>query len=139
MHGETVPRKQETPKHVKIVVEEGQAQSPASPSEQPSTNEYAVDLDYEGALLLMRRLRSSGSYIHFAPQDYRIDVHLDPDEPIEVEIMSLVDEFWAMSEVSDSQAESIIGVAYRGERFSGVIPGSEIEWGAWSDGSKLPR
>ena len=118
---------------MRIVVEEGQAHSPTDASEQHTRNEYEVDLDYDGALLLMRRLRSSGSYIHFAPQDYRIDVHLDPDEPIQVEIMSIVDEFWAMSEVSDSQAESIIGVAYRGERFSSVIPGTEEEWGAWSN------
>lgn len=44
-----------------------------------------------------------------------------------------------MSEVSDSQAESILGVANRGERFSSVIPGSEEEWGAWNDGSGLQR
>ena len=118
---------------MKIAVEEGQAQSPADPSEQHRRNEYEVDLDYDGALSLLRRLRSSGSYIHFAAQNYRIHFRLDPDEPIEVEIMSIVDEFWAMSEVSDSQAESIIGVAYRGERFSSVIPGTEREWGAWSN------
>jgi hypothetical protein len=118
---------------VKIVVEEGQVQYPADPSEQHRRNEYEVDLDYDGALSLLSRLRSSGSYIHFAPQNYRIHFRLDPDEPIEVEIMSIVDEFWAMSEVSDSQAESIIGVAYRGERFSSVIPGTEEEWGAWSN------
>jgi len=92
-----------------------------------------VDLDNDGALSLLRRLRSSGSYIHFAAQNCRIHFRLDPDEPIEVEIMSIVDEFWAASEVSDSQAESIIGVAYRGERFSSVIPGTEEEWGAWSN------
>ena len=83
----------------------------------------------------MRRLRSPGSYVHFAPQNYRIHFRLDPDEPIEVEIMSIVDEFWAMSGVSDSQAESIIGTAYRGEKFWGVIPDTQVEWGAWSDGS----
>ena len=118
---------------MKIVVEEGQAQSPFDPSEQHRRNEYDVDLDYEGALSLLRRLRSSGSYIHFAAQNYRIHFRLDADDPIEVEIMSIVDEFWAMSEVSDSQAESIIGVAYRGERFSSVIPGTKEEWGAWNN------
>ena len=117
---------------MRIVVAEVQAQSPADPSEY-TRDEYEVDLDYEGALSLLRRLHSSGSSIHFAPQNYRIDFRLDPDEPIEVEIMSIVDEFWAMSEVSDSQAESIIGVAYRGERFSSVIPGTEQEWDAWSN------
>jgi hypothetical protein len=123
---------------VKIVVQEGQAQSPSDPSKR-HRNEYEVDLDYEGALSLLRRLRSSGSYIHFAPQNYRIHFRLDPDDAIEVEIMSIIDDFWAMSEVSDSQAESILEVAYRGERFSRVIPGSEMEWGAWTDGSGLPR
>jgi hypothetical protein len=124
---------------VKIVVEEGQAQSPSDPSEQHARSEYEVDLDYEGALSILRRLRSSGSYIHFGAQNYRIHFRLDPSEPIEVEIMSIIDDFWAMSEVTDSQAESILGVAYRGEKFSGVIPGSEMEWGGWSDGSGLPR
>jgi hypothetical protein len=88
---------------MKIVVQEGQAQSPSDTSGQHARTEYEVDLDYEGALSLMSRLRSSGTYIHFAPQNYRIDFRLDPDEPIEVEIMSIVDEFWAMSEVSDSR------------------------------------
>ena len=118
---------------MKVIVEQHQAKSPWDPSEPDSVIEYEVDLDYEGALSLLRRLRSSGSYIHFAAPNYRIHFRLDPDEPIEVEIMSIVDEFWAMSEVSDSQAESIIGAAYRGERFSGVIPGTEEEWGAWSN------
>lgn len=72
---------------MRIVVEEGQAQSPADASEQHTRDEYEVDLDYDGALSLLRRLRSSGSYIHFAAQDYRIHFHLDPDESIEVEIM----------------------------------------------------
>ena len=67
---------------MKIVVEEGQAQSPAEASEQHTRDEYEVDLDYDGALSLMRRLRSSGSYIHFAPQNYRIDFRLDPGEPV---------------------------------------------------------
>ena len=118
---------------MRIVVDERRAQSPSDPSERQSRNEYEVDLDYDGALSLLRRLRSSGSHIHFAPQDYRIHFRLDPDEPIEVEIMSIVDDFWAMSEVSDSQAEAIIGVPYREERFSGVIPGTDLEWGAWND------
>lgn len=118
---------------MRIVVEEGPSQSPADPSEQHRRNEYELDLDYDGALSLMRRLRSSGSYIHFAPQIYRIRFRLDPEKPIEIEIMSFVDEFWAMSEVSDTQAESIIEVAYRGEHFSNVIPGTEVEWGAWSN------
>lgn len=118
---------------MKIVVEEGHAQSHADPSEQRTRNEYEVDLDHDGAVSLLRRLRSSGSYIHFAAPDYRIDFRLDPDELIEVEIMSVVDEFWATSLVSDSQAESIIGVAYRGERFSSVIPGTDQEWDAWSN------
>jgi hypothetical protein len=118
---------------VKIVVEEGRDQSAGDPSKQQNRNEYEVDLDYEGALSLMRRLRSSGSHVHFVAPDYRIDFRLDPDEPIEVEIMSMVDEFWATSQVSDSQAESIIGVAYGGERFSSVIPGTEDEWDAWSN------
>lgn len=124
---------------MKVLVEEGQAQTASDPSEQDGRKEYEVDLDYEGALSLLRRLRSSGSYIHFEPQNYRIHFRLDPDEPIEVEIMSIVDDFWATSELSDSSAESIIGVAYRGERFPSVIPGSEEEWGAWSDGSGLAR
>ena len=118
---------------MKIVVEEGQDQSAGDPSKQQNRNEYEVDLDNDGAVSLLRRLRSSGSYLHFAAQDYRIDFRLDPDGPIEVEIMSIVDEFWATSQVSDSQAESIIGVAYGGERFSSVIPGTEEEWDAWSN------
>jgi len=28
----------------------------------------------------------------------------------------IIDDFWATSDVSDSQAESILGVAYRGEK-----------------------
>lgn len=124
---------------MKVIVEQHQAKSPWDPSEPDSVIEYEVDLDYEGALSLLRRLRSSGSYIHFEAQNYRIHFCLDPDYPIEVEIMSIIDDFWAMSEVSDSQAESILGVAYRGEKFSGVIAGSEMEWGGWSDGSGLPR
>ena len=118
---------------MRIVVREGQTASAADAAEQHTRDEYEVDLDYDSALSLMRRLRSSGSYIHFAPEDYRIDFRLDAYQPIEVEIMSIVDEFWAASEVSDSQAESIIGVAYRGERFSSVIPGTEEDWGAWSN------
>lgn len=119
---------------MKIVVEEGQAESPLESAEQ-DRKVYEVDLDYEGAVLLVHRLRSSGSYIHFEGETYKIHFRLDPGDPIEIEIMSIVDDFWAMSEVSDDQAESILGVAYRGERFSGVIPGTELEWGAWSDRS----
>lgn len=119
-------------KRMKVIVEESQ-ESPSDPLEPHGLIEHEYYLDYDATLSLLRRLRSSGSYLHLAAQNYRIHFRLDPDEPIEVEIMSIVDEFWAMSEVSDSQAESIIGVAYRGERFSGVIPGTEEEWGAWSN------
>ena len=61
---------------MKIVVEEGQAQSPSDPSEQHRRNEYEVDLDYEGALSLLRRLRSSGSYIHFAAEEQSVKAAL---------------------------------------------------------------
>ena len=96
---------------MKIVVEEGQDQSAGDPSKQQNRNEYEVDLDNDGAVSLLRRLRSSGSYLHFAAQDYRIDFRLDPDEPIEVEIMSIVDEFWATSQVSDHVGSGSAGTA----------------------------
>jgi hypothetical protein len=125
---------------VKILVHNREGQSPSGPSsEAKRETDYEVDLDYIEAVSLLRRLRSSRTSIHLGAPDYEIHFCLDPDDPIQVEIMSFVDDFWAMSEISDSDAESILEMAYRGERFTGVIPGSETEWGAWSDGSGLPR
>ena len=118
---------------VKIVVEEGQAQSPAGASEQHRRDKYDLDLDYEGTLLLLRRLHPSHSHLHFEGETCTVDLALDLDGSIEVEIWGF-DGFWSMSEVTESEAESILGVAYRGEEFSGVIPGTGREWGAWATG-----
>jgi len=117
---------------MKVIVEEGRAESPLDSLEQ-DRKVYEVDLDYDGAVLLVPRLRSSHSYIHFGTQSYRIDFRLDPGDPVEIEIMSIVDDFWPMSDVSDTEAESILRFAYSGERFFGVIPGTQVEWGAWND------
>ena len=101
--------------------------------------DYEVDLDFIEAVSLLRRLRSSRISIHLGAQNYAIDFLIGPDDPIHVEIMSFVDDFWANSEISDSDAESILEMAYRDDRFIGVIPGSKTEWDAWSDGSGLPK
>ncbi|HEY0760946.1 MAG TPA: hypothetical protein VGD61_01110 [Pyrinomonadaceae bacterium] len=123
---------------MKILVRNRECQSSSHPSEVKRDRDYEVDLDFIEAVSLFRRLRSSRISIHLGAQNYAIDFLIGPDDPIQVEIMSFVDDFWGMSEISDSDAESILEMAYRGERFTGVIPGSGTEWDAWSDGSGLP-
>ena len=96
--------------------------------------EYEAEFDQEDAISLLRRLRPLPSRVLFKGATYTAEFHLQPDQLINVEISSLT-AFWAISEVSDSEAESIVGMIYRGEDFGELIPGTEREWDAWGDGS----
>ena len=109
-------------------------------SETPSSDLLEEDKDrtekYElrlaDAILLLQRLRSSRGRISFKGESCTADVTLDREELMELEI-TCDDSFWAISEVDDSEAESIVGMIYRGEDFGELIPGTEREWDAWGD------
>lgn len=88
----------------------------------------------EDAVLLLQRLRSSRSRILLKSESCTADFELKQDGSMTVELTSL-NGFWAISEVSDSEAESIIRRLYGGEDFAGFIPGSDREWDAWGDGT----
>lgn len=92
------------------------------------------ELVVEDALLLLQQLRSSTSRIFLKGESCTADFELKRDGSITAELTSL-NGFWAISEVSDSEAESIIRRLYGGEDFGELIPGTEREWDAWGDGT----
>lgn len=96
-------------------------------------SEYEAEFDQEDAILLLRRLHPSRSCVLFKGATSTAEFHLQPDRLINLEISSL-NAFWAISEVSDSEAESIIRTLYGGEDFGELIPGTKREWDAWGDG-----
>jgi hypothetical protein len=92
------------------------------------------ELEVENAILLLQRLRWSRSRIFLKGESCTADFELKQDASITIELTSL-NGFWAISEVSDREAESIVRRLYGGEDFGGFIPGSDQEWGAWGDGT----
>lgn len=95
--------------------------------------DHQVELDDESAILLLGQLRPARSAMHVKAENCSLSFILDPGTAIQVEIMSFVDAFWAISEVTESEAGSIIRVAYRGEQFGEIIPGTDRIWDAYSD------
>lgn len=90
------------------------------------------ELGLADAILLLQRLRSSHGRISFKGESCTADFTLDRKELLELEI-TCDDSFWAISEVNDTEAESILGMLYRGEDFGELIPGTDREWDAWGD------
>lgn len=113
---------------------EGDTATKGYPQAGKNYTEYEAEFDQEDAILLLRRLRPSRSRVLFRGATSTAEFHLEPGRVINLEISNLT-AFWAISEVSDSEAESIVRMLYRGEDFGEFIPGTEREWDAWGDGN----
>ena len=118
---------------MRVIVTEfqGDARSEVRLQQGKDYLESEAEVDEGETILLLRRLRPSRSRILLQGETCTAEFHLEPNREISVEIMNITDGFWSISEVSESEAESIIRMASRGEAFGQLIPGTNREWDAW--------
>lgn len=119
---------------MRVVVTEYKPDAPSEGylKEGEDYKKYEVELSVEEGILLLQRLRSTHSRISFKGETGTTTFDLDPEGTISVEITSL-NAFWAISEVSADEAESIVQTIYREDDFIDAIPGTDREWDAWGD------
>lgn len=93
--------------------------------------EYADELDDQQAILLLERLRASRSRLSINGFNRTAIFDLSADGTINVEILSVTDDFWAISGVSGIEAQSIIRVIQVGGDFTEFIPETNRQWDAY--------
>ena len=93
--------------------------------------EYDDELDDQQAILLLERLRASRSRLSINGSNRTAIFDLSTDGTINVEILSVTDDFWAISGVSAVEAQSIIRVIQVGGAFTEFIPETNRQWDAY--------
>lgn len=79
---------------------EPEAPSEGTSKEGKDFTEYQDDLDDQETFLLLERLRTSRSRLLIDGPNRTANFDLSTDGTINVEILSVADDFWAISEVS---------------------------------------
>ncbi len=118
---------------MKITVTEfkSEASSEGTLKEGHDYTEYEDELDEQEALLLLERLRASRSRLLIDGPNRTAIFDLSTDGTINVEILSVTDDFWAISEVSAVEAQLIIKVIHAGGNFGEFIPETNRQWDAY--------
>ena len=80
---------------------------------------------------LLERLRASRSRLFINGPNRTAIFDLGIDGNINVEILSVPDDFWAISEVSAVEAQSIIRLIHTGGDFTEFIPETHRQWDAY--------
>jgi hypothetical protein len=93
--------------------------------------EYRDELDDREAILLLERLRASHSQLFIDGPNRTAIFDLSTDGTINVEILSVTDDFWAISGVSAVEAPAIIRVIQVGGDFTEFIPETNRQWDAY--------
>lgn len=118
---------------LKITVTQFKPEAPSEGTlkEGQDYTEYQDDLDDQETLLLLERLRTSRSRLLIDGPNRTGIFDLSTDGTINVEILSVTDDFWAISEVSAIEAQLIIKVIHAGGNFSEFIPETNRQWDAY--------
>jgi hypothetical protein len=118
---------------MKITVTQFNPEAPSEGTlkEGQDFTEYDDELDDQQAILLLERLRASRSRMFINGSNRTAIFDLSTDGTINVEILSLTDDFWAISGVSAVEAPSIIRVIQVGGDFTEFIPETNRQWDAY--------
>lgn len=108
-----------------------EARSEGTLKEGQDYTEYQDDLDDQETLLLLERLRTSRSRLLIDGPNRTAIFDLSTDGTVNVEILSVTDDFWAISKVSAVEAQLIIQVIHAGGNFSEFIPETNRQWDAY--------
>ena len=105
--------------------------------QKDSTGNYVernYEVDLKEAFLLLEKLKSSNTSLHFKSEFFVIDFQYLSETSFEVEIYDIRDGFWAISEIGVVVARKIVEMISADKKFGEHVPTTNDLWGAYGGG-----